>query len=77
MQNHIYYNVAAIAAGVKYTGWQHAQGYVPKNTNKALIAVLDGGFNLQHEDLVNSAWINPGEIPGNVKLSKNLKCPSY
>lgn len=65
MQNHIYYNVAAIAAGVKYTGWQHAQGYVPKNTNKALIAVLDGGFNLQHEDLVNSAWINPGEIPGN------------
>lgn len=66
MQNHIYYNTAAIAAGVKYTGWQHAQGFVPKNSNKVLIAVLDGGVNFQHEDLQGSPWINTAEIPGDL-----------
>ena len=51
--------------GAKYSGWANAQGFVPKNTSKALIAVLDGGCNLNHEDLVNTWWINPNEISGN------------
>jgi len=30
-----------------------------------VIAVLDEGFEINHPDLVNNIWTNPGEIPGN------------
>jgi thermitase len=30
-----------------------------------LIAILDTGAYLEHPDLINSLWTNPGEIPGN------------
>lgn len=32
---------------------------------KVVVAVIDGGFDDQHEDLKNVLWTNPGEIPGN------------
>ena len=30
-----------------------------------IVAVIDGGVDYMHEDLVNIMWHNPGEIPGN------------
>lgn len=32
---------------------------------KVIVAVIDGGFDDQHEDLKNVIWINNGEIPDN------------
>lgn len=29
------------------------------------VAVIDGGIDLEHEDLINNLWTNPGEIPNN------------
>ena len=30
-----------------------------------IVAVIDGGVDLTHEDLINNLWVNPGEIPNN------------
>jgi len=29
------------------------------------VAIIDGGFQTDHPDLVDNVWVNPGEIPGN------------
>ena len=29
------------------------------------VAVIDGGVDIKHEDLIDNLWINPGEIPNN------------
>lgn len=36
-----------------------------KRGEKVIVAVLDAGMDLTHEDLVNVLWVNKGEIPGN------------
>lgn len=33
--------------------------------NEIVIAVVDGGFDVTHPDLVNNNWVNKGEIAGN------------
>lgn len=33
--------------------------------NNVIVAVVDGGIDVEHEDLVDNLWVNPGEIPGN------------
>lgn len=40
------------------TGGQTTEGY------PIVIAVLDGGFDITHEDIVDNLWYNMGEIPG-------------
>lgn len=36
------------------------------NGNPAIIvAVVDGGINQEHPDLLDNLWTNPGEIPEN------------
>ena len=37
-------------------------GLKPK---KVIVAVIDAGIDINHEDLENLIWINKGEIPGN------------
>ena len=32
---------------------------------KIIVAVIDGGVDVNHEDLMNNIWTNTGEIPGN------------
>lgn len=29
------------------------------------MALIDTGFNFQHEDIQSRVWVNAGEIPGN------------
>ncbi len=41
--------------------WEFAKG---ENGN-VVIAIIDGGTDWNHEDLLANVWTNPGEIPGN------------
>lgn len=36
-----------------------------KQSNPVIVAVIDGGLDISHEDLKNVVWTNPKEIPGN------------
>ena len=40
--------------------WEYTTG-----TPNVIVAVVDGGIDISHEDLVENLWINKGEIPGN------------
>ena len=42
------------------TGWA-----VQRGSPAVVIAILDSGIDLDHDDLVAKLWTNPGEIPGN------------
>ncbi|MDA8235301.1 MAG: S8 family serine peptidase [Clostridia bacterium] len=37
----------------------------PEGNNEVVVAVIDSGANINHPDLQNKIWVNPGEIPGN------------
>lgn len=36
-----------------------------KTSTTVIVAVIDGGTDITHADLINNLWINPGEKPGN------------
>jgi subtilisin family serine protease len=36
-----------------------------KKTKTVVVAVIDSGIDIEHEDLAENIWINPGEIPNN------------
>src|SRR5689334_8237236 len=36
-----------------------------RNSETVIVAVIDNGFDLNHEDLKNAFWTNKKEIPGN------------
>jgi len=36
-----------------------------KTSTKVIVAVIDGGVDINHEDLKNIIWVNPKEIAGN------------
>ena len=38
-----------------------------KTGKQVVVAVVDSGSDLAHEDLKDVAWVNPGEIPNNGK----------
>ena len=38
---------------------------IRNSSPNTIVAVIDGGVDLAHEDLKNNLWINPGEIPNN------------
>ncbi len=42
-----------------------------KKGDKVIVAVLDSGIDLKHEDLVDVLWTNKGEKPGNNKDDDN------
>jgi subtilisin family serine protease len=44
--------------------WATTTGGKTAKGDQIVIAVLDSGFDLEHEDLRDNVWMNPGEIPG-------------
>lgn len=50
---------AGIDANV-VTAWDITMG-----SPQQVVAVLDTGIFLQHPELIDQAWVNPGEVPGN------------
>jgi len=45
--------------------WQHTTGGRTVNEDEIVVAVIDGGVDLNHPDLVNNLWTNLHEIPNN------------
>ncbi len=42
-----------------------------KETKTVIVAVIDSGIDIEHEDLKDNIWVNPGEIPNNGKDDDN------
>lgn len=47
--------------------WDLTTGGKDKGGNEIVVAVIDGGFDVNHEDLRENIWINRHEIPNNGK----------
>lgn len=45
--------------------WDITTGGFTATDDEIVVAVIDGGVNLNHPDLVNNIWTNPHEIPDN------------
>lgn len=45
--------------------WERVTGGVTRLGDEIVVAVVDGGLDVGHRDLVDNIWINSGEIPGN------------
>jgi subtilisin family serine protease len=65
-------HAAAIPNDPLYPGqWALSHIHAPEawdivtGTPSVVIAVLDTGIDVDHPDLINRLWINPGETPGN------------
>lgn len=44
--------------------WDITTGGLTALGDTIVIAILDGGFDIEHPDLAGNSWINRGEIPG-------------
>lgn len=42
-----------------------------KSTTTVVVAIIDSGIDVEHEDLQENLWVNGGEIPGNGKDDDN------
>ena len=42
-----------------------------KETKTVIVAVIDSGIDIEHEDLKENIWVNPGEVPNNGKDDDN------
>ena len=45
--------------------WDISTGGMTMNGDEIVVGVVDNGYNLNHEDLVDNIWINTEEIAGN------------
>ena len=45
--------------------WAPEAWAIRSSTPNTTVAVIDGGVDLAHEDLINNLWVNSGEIPNN------------
>ena len=45
--------------------WDIITGGTSTQGDEIVVAVIDGGIDLNHPDLINNLWINPHEIPNN------------
>lgn len=45
--------------------WDVTTGGLTANGDEIVVAVVDRGFDIEHEDWQGNIWVNPGEISGN------------
>lgn len=58
-----YYNLEKIQA---FESWKILDNVIDNDTLNIVIAVIDKGVNINHEDIHENLWTNPNEIPGNL-----------
>ncbi len=46
------------------SAWEITTGGTTANGDEIVVAVLDDGFDIQHEDIIENLWMNTEEIPG-------------
>ena len=51
--------------------WNISTGGLAPNGQEIVVAVIDDGFDLSHQDLVDNLWVNPGEIPNDGEDNDN------
>jgi cell wall-associated protease len=69
-----WFNLDPTADKVNGTGGDEALKMLKNKGKKGqtvIVAVLDSGVEVDHEDLKDVIWVNPGEIPGNGKDDDN------
>ncbi len=69
-----WFNLDPTADKVNGTGGDEAIKMLKNKSKKSqtiIVAVLDSGVEIDHEDLKDVIWTNPGEIPGNKKDDDN------
>jgi len=69
-----WFNLDPTADKVNGTGGDAAIQLLKSKSKKSqtvIVAVLDSGVEIDHEDLKDVIWTNPGEIPGNKKDDDN------
>lgn len=69
-----WFNLDPTADKVNGTGGDEALKMLKnkgKKSQTVIVAVLDSGVEVDHEDLKDVMWVNPGEIPGNGKDDDN------
>ncbi len=56
----------ANGADVKVSNlWEYGTGGLDRNGHEVVVAVIDGGVGIDHQDLRENIWVNRHEIPGN------------
>ncbi len=62
-----WFNLDHAADGVLGVGTERAYREILKDkpSQTVVVAVIDSGIDIEHEDLQGKIWTNPGEIPGN------------
>ena len=45
------------------SAWAVTTGGLSTTNKEIVVAVLDDGFDVEHEDLTGALWMNPGELP--------------
>jgi subtilisin family serine protease len=48
------------------TAWQYTRGGLSQDGDSIVCAIIDGSFDVEHEDLMNNIWHNHAEIPNNL-----------
>lgn len=46
------------------SAWSHTTGGTTEGGTNIVVAVMDSGFEISHEDLAPNLWVNPAEVPG-------------
>jgi subtilisin family serine protease len=65
-----WYNLDPRADNIQGAAVNRAYNDILKNRSplkKIIVAVIDGGVDIDHSDLKGRIWTNPGELPGNGK----------
>jgi len=45
--------------------WDKTKGGKTKNGHEIVVAIIDNGYDTEHEDLIDNIWTNDAEIPSN------------
>ena len=57
--------------------WEHTTGGTTENGEEIVVAILDDGYQFDHEDIQENIWLNTNEIPNDDIDNDNNGCLLY